>query len=216
MFVISQTPTVRHGTPRRTALPIIALILVTLTACASSALLPHSSHRAAWPTSSGHGSGNQIERGQEAVGIAGGELPDHVTVFNQTYPGITRLDSALLAALRTAARDARGEGVEFYVNSGWRSHGYQEQLFGQAVATYGSPGRAAQWAARPGTSRHESGDAVDLGPTRADDWLSRHGAAYGLCQIYRNEPWHYELRPDAADQGCPDMYATAAQDPRLQ
>ena len=26
---------------------------------------------------------------------------------------------------------------------------------------------------------------------------------YGLCQIYGNEPWHYELRPDAVDHGCP-------------
>ncbi|MFC5747065.1 hypothetical protein [Actinomadura rugatobispora] len=26
---------------------------------------------------------------------------------------------------------------------------------------------------------------------------------YGLCQIYRNEPWHYELRTDAIDRGRP-------------
>ena len=33
----------------------------------------------------------------------------------------------------------------------------------------------------------------------ATAWLSEHGAAYGLCQIYGNEPWHYELRPDAGE-----------------
>ena len=48
-----------------------------------------------------------------------------------------------------------------------------------------------------------SGDAVDIGPSDATAWLSEHGAEYGLCQIYRNEPWHYELRPDAIDHGCP-------------
>jgi hypothetical protein len=41
------------------------------------------------------------------------------------------------------------------------------------------------------------------------------GAADGLCQIYRNEPWHYELRPAASRQGCPDMYPDPAHDPRM-
>ena len=46
--------------------------------------------------------------------------------------------------------------------------------------------------------------------------LSEHGAEYGLCQIYDNEPWHYELRPDAIEHGCPTRYADPTQDPRLQ
>jgi hypothetical protein len=70
--------------------------------------------------------------------------------------------------------------------------------------------------ATPATSPHVSGDAVDIGPAAAIAWLARHGATYGLCQIYRNEPWHYELRPGAIDHGCPSMYADAAHDPRLQ
>jgi len=41
-------------------------------------------------------------------------------------------------------------------------------------------------------------------------------AKYGLCQTYRNEPWHYELRPEAADHGCPAMYADPTGDPRMQ
>jgi LAS superfamily LD-carboxypeptidase LdcB len=63
---------------------------------------------------------------------------------------------------------------------------------------------------------HVSGDAVDIGPTAAAAWLSKHGAEYGLCQIYRNEPWHYELRPDAVDRGCPPLYADPTHDPRMQ
>ena len=39
---------------------------------------------------------------------------------------------------------------------------------------------------------------------------------YGLCQIYGNEPWHYELRPEAIDRGCPPMYADPTHDPRMQ
>ena len=58
------------------------------------------------------------------------------------------------------------------------------------------------------TSAHVSGDAVDIGHFDATAWLSEHGAEYGLCQIYSNEPWHYELRPQAIDHDCPRRYAT--------
>jgi hypothetical protein len=61
-----------------------------------------------------------------------------------------------------------------------------------------------------------SGDAVDIGPFDATAWLSKHGAGYGLCQIYRNEPWHYELRSEAIDHGCPSMHADPTHDPRMQ
>jgi hypothetical protein len=61
-----------------------------------------------------------------------------------------------------------------------------------------------------------SGHAADIGPSPAAAWLSAHGAAFGLCQIYDNEPWHYELRPSAVDRGCPARYADAAHDPRMQ
>jgi hypothetical protein len=37
-----------------------------------------------------------------------------------------------------------------------------------------------------------------------------------LCQIYSNEPWHYELRPEAIDHDCPPMYADPTHDPRTQ
>ena len=56
--------------------------------------------------------------------------------------------------------------------------------------------------AAPDTSAHVSGDAVDIGPSDAAAWLSGRGAEYGLCQIYANEPWHYELRPEAGDHGA--------------
>ena len=70
--------------------------------------------------------------------------------------------------------------------------------------------------ATPETSSHVSGDAVDIGPSAARSWLSAHGAGYGLCQVYRNEPWHYELRPGSSDFGCPRMYADPTHDPRMQ
>jgi D-alanyl-D-alanine carboxypeptidase len=153
--------------------------------------------------------------GGGALGAADGVLPGGTTAFDDGLPGIARLVPALLDALRRASTDARREGVHVYVDSGWRSRTYQEQLFRQAVSTYGSEAAAARWVAIPGTSTHESGNAVDIGPSAADAWLSKHGATYGLCQIYRNEPWHYELRPEAVDRGCPTMYADPTHDPRL-
>jgi LAS superfamily LD-carboxypeptidase LdcB len=129
---------------------------------------------------------------------------------------VANLDPALLAALRKAATDAGGDGIEFYVNSGWRSPAYQEQLLHEAVSKYGSRAEAARWVATPATSLHVSGDAVDIGDSRATTWLSEYGAEYGLCQIYGNEPWHYELRPDAIDHGCPALYADPTHDPRMQ
>jgi D-alanyl-D-alanine carboxypeptidase len=148
--------------------------------------------------------------------VADGVLPSRTTVFDDGLPGVAKLDPALLDALRRASTAAKRNGVRLYVDSGWRSRKYQAQLFRQAVSQYGSEAEAARWVAIPGMSTHESGNAVDIGPSGADAWLSKHGAAYGLCQIYRNEPWHCELRPEAIDRGCPPMYADPTHDPRMQ
>jgi D-alanyl-D-alanine carboxypeptidase len=145
-----------------------------------------------------------------------GALADGVTVFDDGYPGVANLDPDLLTALRRAATDAADAGVEFQVNSGWRSPEYQEQLLRKAVSEYGSEEEAARGVATANTSAHVSGDAVDIGPFDATAWLSEHGAHYGLCQIYRNESWHYELIPEATSRGCPPMYADPTHDPRMQ
>jgi zinc D-Ala-D-Ala carboxypeptidase len=147
---------------------------------------------------------------------ADGAVPDGTTVFDNEIPGVTNLDPALLGAVRSAATDAADDGVEFYVDSGWRSPEYQNRLLREAISEYGSEEEAARWVATAETSAHVSGDAVDIGPRDATAWLSEHGAEYGLCQIYGNEPWHYELRPEAIDHGCAPMYADPTHDPRMQ
>jgi D-alanyl-D-alanine carboxypeptidase len=151
-----------------------------------------------------------------ALGEADGAVPDGTTVFDDELPGVAKLDPTLLGALRRAATDAADDGVEFYVDSGWRSPEYQEHLLQEAVSKYGSEVEAARWVATPNTSAHVSGNAVDIGPFAATAWLAEHGAEYGLCPIYGNEPWHYELRPEAMDHGCPPKYADPTHDPRMQ
>jgi D-alanyl-D-alanine carboxypeptidase len=170
----------------------------------------------------GHrGPPGELPRGArgEADGVvtaADGVVPDGVTVFDDRYPGIANLDPDLLQALREAATDAADDGVEFFAQSGWRSPEYQNELLREAVSEYGSEEAAARWVATAETSAHVSGDAVDIEHSDATAWLSAYGAEYGLCQIYRNEPWHYELRSQAIEGGCPRMYADPTDDPRMQ
>jgi len=149
---------------------------------------------------------------RDALGEAGGAVPAGTTVFDDDVPAVANLDPAVLRAVRRAASDASADGVSFIVNGGWRSPAYEDELRRQAVARYGSEEEAARWVATGTTSAHVAGEAVDIGPAAAMAWLSAHGAAYGLCQIYANEPWHFELRP----HGCPPMYADPTQDPRMQ
>lgn len=147
---------------------------------------------------------------------ADGLLPAGATVSDTGYPGVAKLRPDLRAALRRAAAAAAAQGVRVEITSGWRSAAYQDQLLRAAVGAYGTQAEAARWVASPTASSHVSGSAVDLGPTAATAWLSTHGAPYGLCRTYRNEPWHFELRAQAPTKGCPAMYADAAHDPRMR
>jgi zinc D-Ala-D-Ala carboxypeptidase len=184
------------------------LILFAAVAVGLGSQLPASS-------SSSAASPAGMPRGEKRVafGEAAGAVPDGTTVFDEQVPGVAKLDADLLGALRRASADA---GIDFLVDSGWRSPAYQARLLREAIAKYGSEAEAARWVATPGRSAHVSGDAVDIGPAAATAWLSSNGAAYGLCPVYGNEPWHYELRPQAVAQGCPPVYADPTQDPRLR
>ncbi|ANY09717.1 hypothetical protein AFB00_01915 [Pseudonocardia sp. HH130630-07] len=150
-----------------------------------------------------------------APGPAAGDVPDDLTVTDDGLPAVDNLDPGLLAALRLAAPDAAARGITLYVTSGWRSPQLQQHMYDDAVARYG-PQYAAQRVATADTSLHVAGDAVDIGRTDAAYWLADHGDAYGLCQVYLNEPWHYELRPDAVAGGCPSPYADPSADPRMR
>jgi D-alanyl-D-alanine carboxypeptidase len=194
---------------------LLLVVVASMVVLGSQALMysPSTAFPPARDGSSSHHRDRTEHRG--AVGTAGGAVPHGATVYDDV-PAVANLDRALLEALRRAATDAAADGVEFVVNGGWRSPAYEDRLRHEAVKHYGSEAEAARWVATGTTSAHVSGDAVDIGPANAAAWLSAHGAAYGLCQIYGNEPWHYELRRDAGADGCPAMYADPTQDPRMQ
>ncbi len=136
-----------------------------------------------------------------------GWVPDGavLTPFDDS-PAITRLDPALRTAVQDAYREATAAGVRFHVTTGWRSAAYQQSLFDAAVREHGSPAAARVQVLPADESAHVTGDAVDIGPTDAMYWLSRHGAEFGLCQTYGNEMWHYELAVGRGGE-CPTPVA---------
>ncbi|MET0910206.1 MAG: M15 family metallopeptidase [Ilumatobacteraceae bacterium] len=208
---MGRTASARTQTRRTTKPTSVGLFVAAAAIIGAFVVQPASSSA---PSSTAARRGDQ--RGAAGVTEADGALPDGVTVFDDRHPGVANLDPDLLRVLRDAATDAAADDVTFSVNSGWRSPDYQEQLRREAVAEYGSDEEAARWVATAVTSAHVSGDAVDIGSSDAAAWLSERGAGYGLCQIYANESWHYELRPEAIDRGCPRMYADPTHDPRMQ
>jgi zinc D-Ala-D-Ala carboxypeptidase len=213
---MSQTAAARTKTRRTLRPTVVGLVVVT---AAIIGTLGYQSAPASAPSFSEVRRGDHRGATTEADGAVtedDGTLPDGVTVFDDRYPGVVNLDPDLLQALREAATDAADDGIEIYVDSGWRSPEYQNQLLREAVSEYGSEEEAARWVATADTSAHVSGDAIDIGHFDATAWLSEHGAEYGLCQIYSNEPWHYELRRRAIGRGCPPTYADPTHDPRMQ
>jgi D-alanyl-D-alanine carboxypeptidase len=149
--------------------------------------------------------------GPAATDTYGGWIPDGQTLspFDSSNPAVTNLDPALLAAVQKAADAAKSQGVILTINSGWRSKGFQQRLFDDAVHTYGNVDIARQFVASPDVSKHVVGQAVDVAPVEADKWLIGNGSQFGLCQIYANEIWHFELAVD--QQGnCPPLRPNAA------
>lgn len=148
--------------------------------------------------------------GAGGVDTFGGYLPDGLvlTAFDVTNPVVGRLDPALLAAVQEATRSAAADGVEVRINSGWRSRGFQQRLFEDGVHLYGSAELAREFIASPETSMHVTGKAVDVGGPDAAEWMARNGSRFGLCQVYANELWHYELIADTSGR-CPPMKPNA-------
>nr|WP_081495161.1 M15 family metallopeptidase [Mycolicibacterium chubuense] len=155
--------------------------------------------------------GDALAIGPAAVDTTGGWLPDGTMLspFDSANPILSQIDPALLTAVQDAARTATAQGVDIRVSSGWRSKGFQQRLFDDAVRNYGSVEKAAQFVAGPEVSHHVTGQAVDIGPPDADRWLIANGRQFGLCQIYANEIWHFELALDAQGN-CPPLRPNAA------
>lgn len=82
---------------------------------------------------------------------------------------------------------AKKDGVELKISSGLRTRAEQERLY----AAYKNG--TGNLAAKPGTSNHESGSAVDFANTPgAYNWLKKNSERFGFKNL-PSEPWHYSL-----------------------
>ena len=124
-----------------------------------------------------------------------------------------RADAA--AALLDLMAQARAAGVTVIPISGFRTAAYQESLFRNAVAKYGSEDAAVRWVGRPGHSEHHTGLVVDLGEeespacdvepqfeeTHSFRWLQTNAARFDFELSYPRhnprgvnyEPWHWRF-----------------------
>ena len=122
-------------------------------------------------TKSGGGSGPVSE-----VGPKTGRLVD--------VPG-GKMDASIGDNVKKMLNDAKKDGVDLQISSSYRSREEQERLYQAYLNGTGN------LAAKPGSSNHESGLAIDFKNTSgAYDWLKKNAGRYGLKNL-PSEPWHY-------------------------
>lgn len=96
-----------------------------------------------------------------------------------------RVDASIAPNVRAMMAAARRDGINLQINSSYRSRAQQERLY----AAYRNG--TGNLAARPGTSNHESGLAIDFRNTPgAHRWLRNNAERFGLRNL-PGEPWHY-------------------------
>lgn len=131
------------------------------------------------------------------------------------------IDSRAYPDLQRMMDDCRAAGLQPLICSSYRSEETQRKLFERETQNWLSQGytrneaetQAALWVARPGTSEHQTGLAVDIVDTSyqtldqgqentaVQRWLMAHCAEYGFILRYPTdksaltgvnyEPWHY-------------------------
>ena len=180
-------------------------------------------------------------------------LPEDFEVPELTkLKGGHAIDSRVYPALQQMMDDCRAAGLNPVICSSYRTHDKQEELFRKKVNTLRKQGysqeeaetEAARWVARPGTSEHETGLAVDIvdksyqlldekqEQTPVQQWLMAHCAEYGFILRYPveksdltgigYEPWHYryvgvEAAKAITEQGlCLEEYWMGQTEPLQQ
>lgn len=123
---------------------------------------------------------------------------DNLSLRPEAYQALDRLAAA-----------AKKDGVTLTVSSTYRSYEYQKNLFNYWVSVDGLE-EAERESARPGTSQHQLGSAIDFGSisndfinTKMGKWLFNNAWKYGWTLSfpqqyeditgYRYECWHYRF-----------------------
>ena len=144
----------------------------------------------------------------------------HLTNIPQKYikGSLTQIDKDVWPYLNAMLDDAREEGIDIGVWSPYRSYATQKMLFERQVKKQIANGvpeseaedKAATVVARPGTSEHNTGLALDINcanssfeKTKAYKWLEKNAENYGFIMRYRkdkqektgviHESWHWRF-----------------------
>lgn len=135
-----------------------------------------SSTDGAGASSASGGGGATGSTGKASSGKPSGNIVD--------VPG-GKVDASIAGNVKEMMAAAKKDGVELKINSSYRSRAEQEKLY----AAYKNG--TGNLAAKPGSSNHESGLAIDFaGTPGAFEWLKKNAGRFGLKNL-PGEPWHY-------------------------
>ena len=151
------------------------------------------------------------------------KIPDDWKVDLVSLNDQQSIDQRAYQELKNMLNDAKKEGLNIIVCSSYRTYDKQKELFVNKVKEYLKEGygyneaqeAASMWVAKPNTSEHQLGLAVDLVSKknqRLDDsqertaeqqWLIKNWWRYGFILRYPSnksdltkvgyEPWHYRF-----------------------
>lgn len=149
------------------------------------------------------------------------EMPEDYEVHLKTLPDGMKVDEKAYEDLTAMLQACRDDGLAPKICSAYRTQAKQTYLYNNKIARLRNAGyskqaaveEAGRWVARPGTSEHQLGLAVDIvstsyqaltkkqEKTAEQKWLMEHCWEYGFILRYPNEkseitgigyePWHY-------------------------
>ena len=170
------------------------------------------------------------------------ELPEDYDITLKALSNGMKVDERIYDDLNAMLAACRKAGLSPKVCSAYRTQAKQTYLYNNKIARLRNAGyskkaaetEAVRWVARPGTSEHQLGLALDIvsssyqGLTKKQEktaeqkWLMEHCWEYGFILRYPNdksevtgigyEPWHYryvgqEVAMDMRDSGlCLEEY----------
>ena len=149
------------------------------------------------------------------------EMPEDYAVTLKTLPDGMKVDERIYEDLNAMLQACRDAGLRPKICSAYRTMSKQTYLYNNKIARLQKAGygkaaaqkEAGRWVARPGTSEHQLGLALDIvsssyqaltkkqEKTAEQKWLMEHCWEYGFILRYPNEkseitgigyePWHY-------------------------
>lgn len=145
------------------------------------------------------------------VSQPGLKVIDGVLIANKSFPLPDGYEPGgllpqVLSAWEVMVSDAKADGIDLFIISGYRSYETQKELYESYVYQNGRE-EADTYSARPGHSEHQTGLAFDIneisysfGETPEGRWVKENAAKYGFIIRYPQEkqtitgyiyePWH--------------------------